>query len=170
MLKIIKLQKLVLSTVCVVGLLLSHQSVSVASEDVLVEKIGQCSSTINDRARLKCFDAIAISVIKKQEAVKTEVVISSQPGLPENLGGVKFDDNPVVKEGSQGLVTSCKKSADRKWFFNFENGQVWKQVNADNRRYNYKGCNFNVIISKDGFGYVMQIEEQARKIRIKRYK
>ncbi|MFT6725210.1 MAG: hypothetical protein ACJARN_002080, partial [Arenicella sp.] len=40
----------------------------------------------------------------------------------------------------------------------------------DNRRYNYKGCNFNVIISKDGFGYVMQIEEQARKIRIKRYK
>ena len=170
MLIIIKLQKLVLSTCCVVGLLLSQQSLSVAAEDALVKKIGQCASTAEDQARLACFDAISLSMFKIPEAVKPEVATSSQQGLPENLGGVKFDDNPVVKEGSQGLVTSCKKSSDRKWFFNFENGQVWKQVNADNRRYNYKDCNFQVTISKDGFGYVMQIEEQARKIRIKRYK
>jgi hypothetical protein len=147
------------------GLSLAYSAVGLEAEDGLAEKVKKCSSTAEDLARLECFDTIALGVVKKYSMTKT-----GQQGLPENLGGVEFDDNPVEKEVSRGFVTSCKKSLDRKWFFNFENGQVWKQVNADNRRYNYKGCNFPVTVRKDGFGYVMQIEDQDREIRIKRHK
>jgi hypothetical protein len=160
-----KLQQLVLSVTVILALVLAHQSVGLAAEHALVDKVRKCSSMAGDSARLDCFDAIALDVVNIHQIAEAE-----PQGLPENLGGIEFDENPVAQETSQGVVTSCKKSFDRKWFFSFENGQVWKQVNADNRRYNYKGCNFPVTVRKDGFGYVMQIEGQGREIRIKRHK
>jgi len=126
--------------------------------------ITDCASVQQDIPRLECYDSLSTELVKQHD-VEPEL-----DKLPEDIGGGQFDTRPKREELSRGLVVSCKKSLDKKWFFIFESGQVWKQVNADNRRYNYKGCNFKVTVKKDGFGYKMQIDGQDREIRIKRYK
>jgi len=125
----------------------------------LTSKIKSCSAESEDTARLECFDKLSASLQKDK---------SKKENLPDNLGGGKFDANKEDSEGSPGVVKSCKKSHDGKWFFIFESGQVWKQVDKVKRR--YKDCKFNVTITRDGFGYKMQVEGDPRTIRIKRHK
>jgi len=88
--------------------------------------------------------------------------------LPKNLGGGKFDVREKTQVQSVGAVKSCQKSQDGRWFYIFEDGQVWKQVDRVKRR--YKDCKFNVTITKDGFGYKMQIADQSSTIRIRRHR
>jgi len=45
-------------------------------------------------------------------------------------------------------------------------GQVWKQKNEPRQR--YKECDFSVTITKDVFGYKMQIDGEGKQIRIGR--
>jgi hypothetical protein len=130
----------------------------------LSSTINSCSSIQKDDKRLRCYDSLSAEIEKQGAA---DPVLEQ---LPEDIGGGKFDTSQREEDSSRGLVVSCKKSLDKKWFFIFDNGQVWKQVNADNRRYNYKGCNFYVTVKKDGFGYKMQIDGKGREIRIKRNK
>ena len=149
--------------------LFSISSSALASEKTqvkgsLLAQIANCSAIRKDATRLRCYDSLSAETVKK---------IGGEPELeqlPEDIGGGKFETGPRQEELNRGLVVSCKKSLDKKWFFIFDNGQVWKQVNADNRRYNYKGCNFYVTVKKDGFGYKMQIDGKGREIRIKRHK
>ena len=148
---------------------LSVFSLAFASDKIqlkgsLASKVINCSSIQKDDTRLRCYDSLSTE-IGKQGAVATVL-----EALPDDIGGGKFDTSEREEDLSRGLVVSCKKSLDKKWFFIFDNGQVWKQVNADNRRYNYKGCNFYVTVKKDGFGYKMQIDGKGREIRIKRNK
>ncbi|MFQ3248177.1 MAG: hypothetical protein ACI9SP_004838, partial [Arenicella sp.] len=147
--------------------LFSVSSLVIASDKTRVKEsvsaqIANCATIQKDATRLRCYDSLSTEMVK-QKSEKPEL-----EQLPEDIGGGKFDTSQREEELSRGLVVSCKKSLDKKWFFIFDNGQVWKQVNADNRRYNYKGCNFYVTVKKDGFGYKMQIDGKGREIRIKR--
>lgn len=65
-------------------------------------------------------------------------------------------------------VTRCEKDARKKYYFVFENGQVWKQVSE--RRLRYKKCEFDVTITKDFFGYKMQPDGESRRVSIARVK
>lgn len=135
-------------------------------------------------ARLTCYDNLGEQVLASDQAAgnpapKTEVqaepakqpaVASTTPSLPETIGGGAFEE-PKKKEtisSSQGLITSCKKGPDKKWYFYFDNGQVWKQTNSD--RHYFKTCEFVATITRDTFGYKMQIEGKKRKIRVSRKK
>lgn len=125
-------------------------------------EINACRSTLNEKARLECFDSI-------DPVVGDEGVSLRKPSeIPENLGGGNFDDSAVVSPSYRGIVKSCQKSQDGKWFFIFENDQIWKQVDRVKRR--YKECNFSASITKDGFGYKLLIDEDPRPIRIKRHR
>ncbi len=143
------------------GMLFSLSSSDAAAKNYksLISKIESCSAESENTVRLECFDKLSASLQKEK---------SNEENLPDNLGGGKFDDNREESEGSSGVVKSCKKSYDGKWFFIFESGQVWKQVDKVKRR--YKDCKFNVTITRDGFGYKMRVEDDPRIIRIKRHK
>jgi len=65
-------------------------------------------------------------------------------------------------------VTRCEKDARKKYYFVFENGQVWKQVS--DKRLSYKQCDFEVTITKDFFGYKMQPDGEDRRVSIARVK
>ena len=84
----------------------------------------------------------------------------------ERLGkkGSGAEDDMRVR----GTVTACRKDSLNKYFFYFENGQVWKQ--KDSERLRYKECKFSVMITKDFFGYKMQVDGEKRRIRIGRVK
>ncbi len=69
-------------------------------------------------------------------------------------------------ESFRGKVVECKQDASKKWYFYFDNGQVWKQ--RANARLSRRDCDFEVTIAKDSFGYKMQIVGESKKIRVGR--
>lgn len=92
------------------------------------------------------------------------------PQLSDDLGGESFDEKTEDESDSgKGLIVKCEKGSNKKWYFHFDSGQIWKQ--ADDRRLRLeKECNVMAIISKDLFGYKMAIEGLDGRIRVARRK
>ena len=67
-----------------------------------------------------------------------------------------------------GTVIGCRTDARGDTYFEFDNGQVWKE--KTDSRVGFEDCNFDVTITKDFFGYKMQIVGEKRRIRISRHK
>lgn len=142
------------------------QTTSFAAEDTLSyeslsNRLLSCAEGGDTESRMDCYDALA-----KQHAQEKANAVTRPGALPKTLGGSKFDDNKRSKEQSVGTLKSCKKSQDGRWFYIFEDGQVWKQVDRAKRR--YKECNFEVTVLRDGFGYKMRIGDQTSTVRIRR--
>ena len=147
------------------------------------EQAKACVSIGDDAKRLACYDDWAATAFNSKVATtgedsNSQVTIEnensaktdSEPAasLPSTLGGGKFDKTEKVIESNRGKVVSCKQSYDKRWFFIFDNGQVWKQT--DRRQRFFKDCDFFVTLTEDGFGYKMFIEGKKTKIRVKRTK
>ena len=143
--------------------------------------IGKCAKFSSSSARLECYDQLATRLL----AVTIETHATTKPAqsapplavaetgqekaaLPQDIGGTQFGQEAKEEqpETYRGTITSCKKGGDGKHLFIFDNGQVWKQVKSNKRR--YKNCNFEVTITEDIFGYKMAIDGQKRSIRINR--
>lgn len=141
-----------------------------------VEALKACARTTDPDARLTCYDDLGKRLLQKESAdemssakddVPAEATTTAAvpPSLPDDLGGTVFEKNSKTPQ-NKGHVTSCKKGADNRWYFFFDNEQVWKESNAG--RYRFKDCDFLATITRDGFGYRMQQEGETRKIRVKR--
>ena len=172
-------------------------AVSAGAEDIVAE-LKTCAKMLEDDTRSHCYEAPGKRVIEADSsaiaptnpvsspAVDSEAAVgagvaasastaasspsASEPKMEENMGGYQYADKPSDHPDNNinTRVTQCQQDMDKVWFFKFENGQAWKQV--DRGRLNFKDCNFAVIVSKDGFGYKMQVEGEGRKIRISRRK
>ena len=148
------------------GLISIFQSKSFASNDsLLAPKVKICSLKSQDADRLKCFDSIAQTL--EQVTLETQ---DKPDAMAESLGGSKFDKVKRKPKSSGGQVSSCKKSYDGKWFFIFDNGQVWKQIKAARANERYRDCDFSASIYKDGFGYKMKIKSLSKEFRVKRHR
>ncbi len=136
-----------------------------------LEELRSCARISADGDRISCFEELgkrALETDAEPLSPPAASVASAAPvAMPDDLGGEEFvkkkEENPV--EG-RGRVMKCTQAVDKKWFYHFENGQVWKQV--DSRRRRHRECDFDVTIVKDGFGYKMQIDGEKGKIRISR--
>lgn len=104
------------------------------------------------------------------ETAKSQARQDNNPqALPDDIGGGKFSDGSDRNlESYTGVLTRCQRASDRKWFYVFDNGQIWKQV--DRRKLRHKNCSGTVTIVKDGFGYKMTMDSIKGRIRIRRYK
>jgi len=148
-------------------------SSGVAQSVDTVEELKVCAKMADHDARLACFDDLGERVLREeqnpadikptQEKVAQPEAVAATPTnaqpLPDDLG------NPKAVE-YVGLITSCKKGRSGTWFFFFDNGQVWKDVNS--RKLRFKECNFNATITRDAFGYKMRIDGEDRTIRVRR--
>ena len=95
------------------------------------------------------------------------------PLATRTLDDIDAETSPEAAREEQELairakVTRCEKDARKKYYFVFENGQVWKQ--SSDKRLRYKECDFEVTITKDFFGYKMHPDGEKRRIRIARVK
>lgn len=146
-------------------------SSGVAQSVDTVEELKVCAKMTDQDARFDCFDKLGERVLREEPADKnptpgkmahpeavTATVTDTQP-LPDDLGQSNTD-----RYG--GLITSCKKGRYGDWYFIFDNGQVWKVLN--NRNLRFKECNFNATITRDMFGYKLQIDGEEKTIRVKR--
>ena len=162
------------------ALILGVPSLSCA-DDATVQDVQSCESIIEASARLACYDKVASG--SAQERVQPEEQVVSDPGEPqeeylEDGRFVPLTDEVGLTQVQSGAskepqpiratVTKCQAGADGKTLFYFDNGQVWKQVDAGRQR--MKECEFVATITRDAFGFRMQPEGQTSRVRIKRIK
>lgn len=153
-------------------------SASIAQSADYVDELKACTKVTDRDARFACYENLGKRVLDDETAtekssvemmVQTEAAALDATGtapnaaaLPDDLGNTSFEDPSQYR----GLITSCKINADGQWYFYFDDGQVWKQV--DGRRRHFRKCNFFVTITNDGLGYKMQIDGSKNRIRISR--
>lgn len=152
------------------------------ADNTLADNLTQCAETPDDAARLSCYDGLARSqeapdssdapatglpaaAVSMPEAATTAsgpAPITDDVGI-ERVRGNTQDD----AEEYSANVTRCEEHArSGQYYFFFENGQVWKQANY--RRLGYRDCRFEVILSKDNFGYQLYIPSKDRTVRVSR--
>ena len=153
-------------------------SASVAQSADYVDELKACTNVTDRDARFACYENLGKRALEDESAtekpsaetmVQSEAAVPVAKGtttnaaaLPDDLGNTSFKDPTQHR----GLITSCKKNADEQWYFYFDSGQVWKQV--DGRRHHFRECKFFVTITNDGLGYKMQIDGDKSKVRISR--
>jgi hypothetical protein len=133
----------------------------------------KCAQLEDPQARLECYDTVSQRrPAAEPPAAVPEPEVSTEPEQPEQLSdavGEEQLESKEVKEGPvQGRLTECRKGPTGKWYFYFDNGQVWEQ--RDNDRLHSRECDFDVTISKDFFGYKMTLPDSDNKIRVARVK
>ncbi len=138
--------------------------------------MARCAELENADARLACYDEVVnqqVPAEADESAPATEPVeqvVPSAAGEPtplsEEIGREQLSGHDKEPERFAGQVTHCRQDAAKKWYFFFDNGQVWKHPN--NSRLRYKSCSFDVTIMRDFFGYKMQVDGEERWTRISR--
>ncbi|MDH3616314.1 MAG: hypothetical protein OEQ90_07560 [Gammaproteobacteria bacterium] len=135
-----------------------------ADEQTPPETVAEAAAAATSTATAATQPALAT---EPAETTEPTGAATDVPSLPDHLGGTSFErESEKGQFEHRGLVTSCKKGADDRWYFFFENGQVWKQANKSNRR--FKECHYFVTVTRDGFGYKMQVDGETAKIRVAR--
>lgn len=188
MLKFSNLKTLQLPLTLVIGVLLAASSN--AAEDP-TEVLKACARQADRDTRIGCYEELgqrvlaaerltetsqhaeSVAVVAAEEVapeVATEATQASanQPTLPEDLGGAQFEKQSGTDQPNRGIVTRCQKGSNGKYYFFFDSGQVWQQV--DGKRLRIKECSFEVSIAGDAFGYKMRIESLDKSVRVKRRK
>lgn len=114
--------------------------------------------------------ATALGAGTVSETASAPVVPREQPSMNDTMGGYQYAEKPSDHPDNDinTRVILCQQDRYKVWYFKFENGQVWKQVDRTTRQ--FKDCDFPAVVSKDGFGYKMQVEGKGAKIRISRRK
>lgn len=140
-------------------------SMSIA-DDITAGELQHCSAIDDSSLRLACYDRLS----GRQESAPIAPAARPEPTADdfgsESLPRDRKDNDE--KLAIEVRVTRCTKNSRKKYFFYFDNGQVWKQ--ASDKRLYFRDCDFNVTITKDYFGYKMQQEGEKRRIRISRIK
>ncbi len=123
------------------------------------EALKVCARLADKDARFACYDELGQRVLAEDG--------KATPSLPDDIGGAEFEKQAhgQIKE-DRGQVTSCQKGGDGRWYFYFDNGQVWKEANTGRNR--FRNCDFLASVYRDGFGYKMRIEESGKRIRVTR--
>lgn len=161
-------------TILVLTLLFFAAFTSSADENTS-DGLQRCVTVEDASARLACYDGLA-------RRTQSAVTPGLEPGDSAPAGKVADEpaaDNDRVAQrrpkqekgealGFRATVTRCRQDSNRKYYFYFENGEVWKQ--SDRKKLKYEDCAFDVSVSKDFFGYKMQQDGVDRRIRITRVK
>ena len=140
------------------------------AEDVIPDGLRRCSFIDDASARVACYDKFSGRQAPAEISPGTSFEPSLQPSLDDLGSEVLHRDGDDKNENLEvrATVTRCSKGAHDRYFFYFDNGQVWKQLK--NSHLYFKGCEFTVTITKDFFGYKMQQDGEKRRIRISRVK
>ena len=143
-----------------------------------VAALRECTQIVDNMDRLACFDnAMGTQQVTgsraEEPATETdagrEIETDHYVPLNDEVGQETLDRRDDIDSREpeiRGRVVRCETDVYGKYYFYFDNGQVWKQ--KDGRRLAFAECDFEVTISKDFFGYRMQALGEQRKIRISR--
>jgi len=131
--------------------------------DDSLDELRSCAALEDNSQRLACYDELG----GRQSTLPAEPQLAVMP-VPDELGAESLGRSNDEEEALVVVarVIMCKKDVRKKYLFHLEGGQVWRQV-SDRRLY-WKECDFKVTISKDIFGYKMQLEGEKTRFRVSR--
>jgi hypothetical protein len=138
-----------------------------------------CANLEDPQARLACYDAASQGLQEEKlasppveaapagESVESPAAEDSAPAW-DAIGEEQPGPEDEKEQSLRLALTDCRKGPTGKWYFYFDDGQVWKQ--KDNDRFSTKNCDGEVAISKDFFGYKIKFQTTENKIRAERVK
>ena len=170
-------------------------AVSLSAEDNLKEELELCRSIADSGGRLLCYDRIgrpppaaapvaapavvpeaAAPAVVPEAAAPAVVPEAAAPAVksatddaqneepPDDFGLPKAEDDP--RNTILETIERCGEANDRRFYFYFENGQIWKYLGTKKLR--IRDCNRSGRITEDEFGYALRIEGDNRSLRVKR--
>ena len=157
-----------------VALVAFTTSFAVADNDI-VAGLGTCKAIEGESDRLTCYDQLAASMapVKTPSPEATPSPDATAPAAPlpltDDVAKTRVEGQESERPEYAAVVTRCEDAKrEHRKFFAMENGQVWKQANTGRMSFKDKSCKFDVTLSKDAFGWVMEIPSEGRKLRVKR--
>lgn len=143
-------------------------------------ELARCSTIGDAGKRLACYDAVSRGETPEAQPAPAPPEPESPPAEPakpdsdvavltDEIGEEQLDrdgDPGEEQQAVRGSVTNCQQDASGRYYFYFDNGQVWKQKDSD--RLPFRDCNFDVTIERDFFGYKMRADGYRGDIRISR--
>ena len=141
-----------------------------AADDSIRDDLKRCSSIEDAAARLVCYDGISGRQAPSQAAATSPIDPPHDKSLDEPGSESVRRDNDEKDEtlAIRATVTKCRQDANDKYYFYFDNGEVWKQ--SDGKRVRLRDCSFDVTITKDFFGHKMRPDGEKWRIRVARVK
>ena len=133
-----------------------------AAED-LRSALDQCRLISDADVRLECYDSIGDDAATDVPAAVPAPPPGNEPdadfGLPEKETKYQFYNVTVDR---------CGQAANRRFYFYFDNGQVWRYLG--DKKLRYRNCNLTATVKEDRFGYALQFDNETRFHRIQRVK
>lgn len=170
---------------------LATVATSASADDRLEVGVRACAAVTSESERLDCFDVLATAIAGERSlpvdaaAASAAGELAGSPAAPAAPGAANApaaaaatpppltDDvgKPLAdgEESYAATVIRCEKSdATNRWYFYFDNGQVWRQSNTG--RLHFRECAFDVTVTRDAFGFKMKIPSENETIRVQRAK
>lgn len=141
------------------------------ADESIREELSRCAVLDDVSLRLACYDKLGgrhnstPAAVNAAAAPRPAAAPSDTPGS-EGLRGNDKEDGGNEDTTVTVHVTRCVKNARKKYIFYLEGDQVWKQVS--DKKLLFKECDFDVTISKDFFGYKMQLAGEKLRFRVSR--
>ena len=161
-------------------LLLISLPLPAQNDSISMEELRQCREYSNLEQRLACYDQIG----KPAPVVETPAVpadaesadaaaaaadvpqeverVSQHPVPSDDFGLPKSED---ALESIRATVVRCGEANDHRFYFYFDNGQVWKYLGG--KYLKYKSCNSSATLSEDNLGFKLQMDGKPS-LRVKR--
>ena len=152
------------------------------NDSVSIQQLRQCREYTDAEKRITCYDRIgepAPVADKPTVPADTETSAAAiaaadvpQEIEPDSQGPESSHDFGLPKseddfETIHANVVRCGEANNRKFYFYFDNGQVWKYLGGKKLR--YRTCSFPAALTEDSFGFTLRIEEKSS-LRVQRVK
>jgi hypothetical protein len=157
------------------------------NDGAAAEGVERCRTIADTVERLACYDnigkrkAATAPVPEVQESSTPDpVTMEERPQDPEQPPEVASEDSAYGElKDDVGLpksadeykpipvnVVRCGQASDYKWYFYFDNGQVWQYLGA--RTLRYRSCDTPGTLVEDGMGFALKMDGDKAKLRVKR--
>ena len=135
------------------------------AEDDLMEELNRCRSISNNDARLICYDGIAKAPLNAAPQETKVAGLVEYKVLTDDVGFAETEGDSIA---FVAMISDCVLAPHYKFYFYFDNGQVWRYLG--NKKLRYRECNLAAEITEDRLGFSMRIDGETRSLRIERVK
>ena len=182
----------------IVVLLLAAAPLFAQQDNVSMQELQQCRDLQDPAERMACYDNIgaaaapapaapppveAVSPAAAEPAATPPVeqpapaeaaeTTTAAPAAAAEEYGELTDDVGLPKSGEdlqlmRATVARCGEANNRRFYFYFDNGQVWKYLGRKKLR--FLDCENQATLIEDGFGFTLKIDGDEREMRVQRVK
>lgn len=153
----------VYSSILLVILSLGPFNTVLAGDNDLLDELRRCAHLDGREVRDRCLNKLANKVLR-EDSVLAEAAEIGDSG-PDDTARVTVE-NKESKNVITGMLMSCKKNSEGKYLFYLENGQIWKQVSSQKKKFGK--CSGSITIGRDLLGHKMVRNDDGSSIRVRR--